>query len=274
MNDRRATPGEIAAALDRARRARPTLAVDSGGFAEHLQSRLGEAPPGTAIADLQVEDLLLAYACAKGDPAALHAFEAEIVASAPSFIRRLRLPAAALDEIQQTLRSKLLLRGADGSPPRILGYSGRGKLASWARVAAVRAGLDMRRGSGEGAAQDDDADLVSPATDLEVQHLRARFGHDFEQAIREAAAALEPKQRALLRMQHVDGLNGEQIAAVYGVNRSTVSRWLAAAHDVLLAGVRRLLMTRRGLSPSEFESLARLVMSDLEVSARVLLAGE
>jgi hypothetical protein len=77
-----------------------------------------------------------------------------------------------------------------------------------------------------------------------------------------------------LRLQHVDGLNGEQIGGIYGVNRSTVSRWLASAHQDLLAGIRGLLMKRAGLTPSEFDSLARLVMSHLHVSARTLLAPD
>jgi DNA-binding transcriptional regulator LsrR (DeoR family) len=75
-------------------------------------------------------------------------------------------------------------------------------------------------------------------------------------------------------MQHVDGLNGEQIGAVYGVNRSTVSRWLADAHDLLLDGVRGVLMKRDGLSSSEFESLARQLVSRLDVSIRVILSRE
>ncbi|HTC72785.1 MAG TPA: hypothetical protein VK655_07845 [Solirubrobacteraceae bacterium] len=227
---------------------------------------------GERATELHVDDLYLARACAAGDPAALAAFEGEIVAQIPSFVRRLRLPAESVDELKQRVRAKLLLPGAGGAPPKILGYSGRGKLASWVRVAAVRAGLDMHRDPACSGEPDDAVTLVTQAADPEIDFLRARYSQSFEQAVREAAAALTGRQRALLRMQHIDGLSGEQIGAIYEVNRSTVFRWLAVAHEALLGGARRLLMKRAGLTESEFDSLARLVMSRLQVSARVLLA--
>jgi RNA polymerase sigma-70 factor (ECF subfamily) len=265
---------ELGEAYERSRLARPGLSVRRADFTAHLESKLEEAPPGTRVEDLNVSDLYLAYACAQGDAVALAGFEEEIVAHVPSFVRRLRLPAATVDEVQQLLRAKLLMRGPDGGPAKILGYAGRSSLASWVRVAAVRTGLDLGRGRANAGTDDDDADLASPVADLEVEHLRACYGRHFEKAIGEAATALSPRQRALLRMQHVDGLNGEQIASVYGVNRSTASRWLATAHEALLDEVRRLLMVRQGLTSSEFDSLARVIRSSLHVSVRHILPQE
>jgi len=265
---------DLAEAYEQARLARPGLSVTREEFTANLESKLGEAPAGTRVQDLNVSDLYLAYACAQGYPAALTAFEEEVVAQVPSFVRRLRMPAATVDEVQQLLRAKLLMRGPDGAPAKILGYAGRSSLASWVRVAAVRTGLDLGRGRANAGADDDDADLASPVANLEVEHLRACYGRHFEKAIGEAATALSPRQRALLRMQHVDGLNGEQIASVYGVNRSTASRWLATAHEALLDGVRKLLMTRQGLTSSEFDSLARVIRSSLDVSVRHILPKE
>jgi RNA polymerase sigma-70 factor (ECF subfamily) len=267
---------DLVDAYARARAARPDFAIAHDTFLAHLASKIAAAP-GTRARDVEVEDLYLAYACGAGDHAALAAFEAEIVAKVPSYVRRLRLPSTVVDEVKQLLRAKLLMAGPNGAPPKVLGYSGRGKLASWVRVGAIRAAFDLCRDDARnpGSPMHDDAtDLVGSAPDPEVELLRIRYREHFEQAVCDAVAALPARQRALLRLQHVDGLNGEQIGGIYGVNRSTVSRWLASAHQDLLAGIRGLLMKRAGLTPSEFDSLARLVMSHLHVSARTLLAPD
>jgi RNA polymerase sigma-70 factor, ECF subfamily len=75
----------------------------------------------------------------------------------------------------------------------------------------------------------------------------------------------------LLRLQLVDGLRTAQIATLFGVDRSTVKRWLAACRDHLLDQTRRLLMERLKISPNEFELLAGLVQSQLNVSIERLL---
>ena len=55
------------------------------------------------------------------------------------------------------------------------------------------------------------------------------------------------------------------------MDRSTIKRRLAACREALLDHTRALLREKLGLSPESFESLARLVASQLHLSISRLL---
>jgi RNA polymerase sigma-70 factor (ECF subfamily) len=55
------------------------------------------------------------------------------------------------------------------------------------------------------------------------------------------------------------------------VHRATAARWLEGARDAILATTRARLMERLEISPSELESIIRLVLSRLEINLRPLL---
>src|SRR5262249_26695993 len=109
---------------------------------------------------------------------------------------------AFVDEVQQALREKLFV-GKDGSSPKIAEYDGRGTLASWVRVVALRTAVDLRRKSPE-APPEPEADQPEPATgDPETGYLQQRYRGAFDTAIRGAIAALGRDQRELLRLHFV-----------------------------------------------------------------------
>jgi RNA polymerase sigma-70 factor (ECF subfamily) len=74
-----------------------------------------------------------------------------------------------------------------------------------------------------------------------------------------------------LRLHVVGGLTLERIGAMYQVDRSTVSRWLADARRALLDHTERALRDRLGVAPAEFASMARLLTSQLEIDLPELL---
>jgi len=262
---------EVLQAYETARAARPGLSVSKDTFARHLSDLL-EAEGGETlvpVSTLHVADIYLACGCMAGDERSIAAFEAECISQVPMFVRSMRLPEGALDEIKQVLRTKLLVAGADGSPPRIRSYGGRGKLTSWVRVAALRAALDLC----ERAIASEPATTAVAIGNPELDFLRLRYRAEFERAARDALGSLPDRTRALLRLQYSEGLNGEQIGMVYGVNRSTVSRWLASAHADLLAEVKALLLQRVALTASEVDSLAKVLVSQLTLSGAKLLEG-
>ena len=78
--------------------------------------------------------------------------------------------------------------------------------------------------------------------------------------------------RVLLRLHYVDGLRLAGIGALYQVTESTASRWVRRALDAVADGVRARLRERLALSAETFESVLRLVQSQLDVSIRRLLA--
>ena len=62
----------------------------------------------------------------------------------------------------------------------------------------------------------------------------------------------------LLQLTIVSGLSHEQMAAIYGVNQSTITRWIARAREEVLAATEHEVCARLGLPASEFRSLAGL----------------
>jgi predicted DNA-binding protein (UPF0251 family) len=70
----------------------------------------------------------------------------------------------------------------------------------------------------------------------------------------------------VLRFRHVDGLTVEEIAALQRVHRGTVHRWLADARDQLARRAEALLRARLSIGADEYDSLCRLVESQLDWS--------
>ena len=94
---------------------------------------------------------------------------------------------------------------------------------------------------------------------------------EFEDAVRDALAALPDRDRLLLRLTAVSGLSHEQIANIYKVNQSTVSRWIARARAEVLEATERNVCRKLGVKRDEFMSLAGLLVSRIDLSiSRVL----
>ena len=259
---------ELAALVARARRAWPDLGVDEDRFAGYLAARLDGDDP------LHVEDLYLACACVDGLPRALAAFDERHLTVVPRYLLRFARSSAFAEEVQQRLRECLFV-GSDGERPRMTSYSGRGPLASWVKVAAIRLALNLRRSDRrEVSLGDGDEPMI--ASDPEMLLLRRRFGSDFRAAFAAAIAALTIEQRQLLRFHFLDALSLGEIGALYAIDKSTVSRRLQAARVALLLQTERGLSARLNLADHEVASMMRLFRSQFgDVSvARLLRAQE
>jgi RNA polymerase sigma-70 factor (ECF subfamily) len=243
-------------------------------FAAYLAVRVpADADPAAYLATLVAEDLYLACACVRDLPGAVRAFDAEWLSRVPSYVDHLDRSPGFGEEIQQQLRERLLVRRPD-APPRIADYSGRGALASWLRVTAVRTALNHRARPDE--ARPDDAAMVerlaAEAGDVELHVLRARYADALTAALKRAVAALAPEQRVLLRMYFAAGHTTEQIAAILRVNRSTAARRLVAARQAVFDATHAQLRAVLPIATGEFASLARALVAQLDVSLGGLLA--
>jgi RNA polymerase sigma-70 factor (ECF subfamily) len=107
--------------------------------------------------------------------------------------------------------------------------------------------------------------------ELELQ--KREHAAAFTAALREAAAALEPRLRAVLAMHFTEDLSIDQIGAVYAVHRATAARWVQRARDELIAATRAILIARLGLTPSEIARVGALVQSQVDVSLSQLFAA-
>lgn len=245
----------------------PTLELASADFAAHVAALEEDDPQA-----LNGEDLYLACACTRGIAGAAEALD-ELLREVPAWVSHLDASRAFGDEVRQQLAEKLLV-GKDGERPKIADYAGRGALAGWLRVAAVRTALNLRKKPDEKRRHwDPETVIAGLATAQTPEHevLRNEHAHAFAAALREAVAALSHEDRVLLRMYFAGGQSTHRIAAVLGVSHTTASRRLATAREAVFADTRRLLSERLKLGSSEFASLARAVMSHLDVSLTSLL---
>ena len=254
-----------------ARAAWPDVAVDEAAFVARTAERL----PAEATADearaLFAPDLWLAAGCAAGDAKAIAYFDERYVAPLGKVLGATGLTADQIDEVKQELRGKLLV--ADGEPPRILEYSGRADLRTWMRTTAVRGAIDLLRRKQALPLDDDElAALPALADDPEIAHLKDRYRDELRTAIGDAIAALDARDRLLLKYHYVDGISIDRIGGLYGVHRATAARWLGAAREALSVATHRLLGARLGVTASQLRSIARLVESQLDLSIRRLLS--
>ncbi|WP_394827436.1 hypothetical protein [Pendulispora albinea] len=219
-------------------------------------------------------DLDLAVACLQGNREALAVFEREHLDAVGAFVAHIDRTPAFADEVRQTLRVALLAPGRDGHEPGIAAYRGRGTLGGFVRVAAVRAALNLKRQARRTSARED-ATRATAATVValspELACAREQYRDAFGEALRAAVSELSARDRTLLRLYHAEGVALEALGALYRVHLSTVSRWLTCARERIAETTLRRLSDELRLAPSDAESVAAMVMSQLDISLVRLL---
>lgn len=259
--------------LESARAAWPEIELDPEDFLPYLAERLpADSEAERALLEIRAGDLYLACACVRGNDRAMAAFETHHFPEIHAALLR-RDPSGQLEDIKQTLYQKLFL-GDEEHTPKIGQYAGRGDLRSWVCVTAVREAIDLLRKAKREQPLDDSAlvDLTSADEDQELHYLKRLYREQFKAAFEQALGTLSARERTILRYNLLDGLNIDQIGAIYNVHRATIARWIAAAREKLLAGTRAILMQRLRVDQGEFESIMRLIQSHFDVSIHHFLA--
>ncbi len=240
--------------------------VDAGAFTAHVAKL--DAP-----ALERAPDLYLAFACSAANEEAIRALDPllrDAVSAAASRIDPSRDFAA---EVTQTLREKLLV----DRPPKIASYGGRAALRTWLGVTAQREAQKMRRRKGDDPKARAELSAAKEAPvegGPEGAFLRARYRRHFADALRTTLASLPPRDRALLHSHLVDRVGVEKLGEAYGVGKSTAARWLVAARERLVAETRARIQAHLRLTESEYESMAGLLRSEIEVSVARLLGTQ
>jgi RNA polymerase sigma-70 factor, ECF subfamily len=237
---------------------------------EHYLAVLSDTPSAAHFADVY-----LACGCSIGDRIALNVFEANYVRLIPHQVGHLRVSSDFGDEVQQRVRERLLIAdGGVGSRPRIAQYSGQGPLAGFVRATAIRIALDLRQQKNPSAPSLARVDMAIDSADPELAFLQEQHKPLLQAALVESIAMLDEKQRVVLRLHYCAGFSAVRIGTMMGVNHATISRWIIAARMTLFTETRKRLRQQLQLSMTEFQSLVRLVQSQLDISvARVLAAS-
>ena len=262
------------------RAAWPDLPVDAKDVVVFIARQVTEDLADAALDGLRPADLYLACACARGLSSAITAFDRDYMKEVDIALSRMRIAPARLADVKQLVRQRLFVgggtAGAPTSPGKISEYGGRGDLRRWVRSVAVRTCLnDLRKGKREVLVDDDQliAQHAVSADDPEVEYMKRTYANEFKQAFAEALAALGPREQTLLRYHHVDGLNIDEIGAIYRVHRVTAFRWLEKAKEQLVRSTLDILRGRLKLPANELESVLRMIRSQIHLSIVRQLGG-
>ena len=259
----------LAALCTEAAAAWPDVKVEPAEVIRVIAAKLGgDDPPSLTTA--AVIEVYLAIACARGDNAAVAAFDRAYLEVVPQALAGMKLPAATVEDVRSMVRDKLLL--ADGSrPPRILDYAGRGRLRGLVQVTATRTAIDRIR------LEEREAELpareLAASTDVALSLIKAQYREAFSAGFARAVAAASRRDRNLLRLHFLGGVTLEQLAQMYSVHRATVVRWLAAAREAVFAATREHVADQIDAPADELDEMFDLVKSRVELSVERLLAS-
>lgn len=242
---------------------------------ETFITELGERMPVDVelkdhLEGLPAADVYLAYACGHTVVEAVRAFETNLMPVVERALAKLGAQADAVSEVKQLLRERFLV-GTKGRPPAAGTFAGYGSLASWVRVSALREYYGLAR-EGRRWKQIEEGELTehlgaaTPGTGPELAFLKEQYRPQFKAALAQAMTCLDARARNVLRHHYLDGLQVDQIGLLYRVHRVTASRWLAGARKAVLSHTRRLLTEELDISAEEFESIVRLINSQLDLS--------
>ena len=229
---------------------------------------LGEVRTEDSVA--RGPDLFLAWACAERDARAISYFERKFMPAVDGYVGRFGLAPSLVDEVRQELRIRLLV----GDKPRIGRYSGRGPLAAWVRMAAIRVALNLlernrvrHRERGVAAL----GILVRDQTSPELAAIRKRHAAAVRAGLERSLEALSERDKRLLRMNFIDRLNIEAMGRVFHVHRATVARWLVAVRRRMLETLRKELELDLRATTSDLRSMLTVMQEDLDLSIHRLL---
>src|SRR5690348_3578989 len=263
------------------RAAWPDLAVAARDVVEFVARHVTPDLADAALDGLRPADLYLACACARGVPGALAAFDRDYMREVDIALARMRIGPPRLSDVKQLVRQRLFVGGGTAGTPTSAGkiseYGGRGDLRRWVRSVAVRTCLnELRKGKREVLVDDDQLiaqHTVSTADDPEVEYMKRTYANEFKASFAEALGQLGAREQTLLRYHHVDGLNIDEIGAIYRVHRVTAFRWIEKAKEQLVERTLELLRARLKLTSRELDSVLRMIRSQIHLSLVRQLGG-
>lgn len=263
--------------FDRAEGRLPHRPIRRDAMVDRLADSLlasDERPDTEALVRLNAADLYLALALAEKDIRALEIAESELLPAVRQAVGRIDPSKAFIDEVCRRVRERLLA-GSPTNPPAIGQYRGTGPLARWMRVLASRIALELKHLSGDAECEPVvvAASGVPAPVDPELEAMWHACADEYSAVLAEAFAGLSWRDRNLLRQRYFDELNIDALGRMYRVSPETTSLWLKQIEERLASVARTTLMARLALGEAQRESLARLVVLQLQPTLPRVLRG-
>jgi RNA polymerase sigma-70 factor, ECF subfamily len=211
-------------------------------------SQATEEQQAAFFQNLQLSDLVLARACARGHERAWERFIAHyrqpLLRAGMAITRNESLGRELADGLYAELYGLTIREGERRCP--LDSYAGRGSLLGWLRTTLAQRFVDQHRRTHREQALDETTECTAPAAttpapDPALPQLAA--------AVEEALELQGPEERFLLASYYLDGRRLHEIAALLGVHEATVSRRLkrvtATVRKQILRGLERRGLSRR-----------------------------
>lgn len=241
----------------------------------HMAQSEGDGRKGVAeyLSSLNHEELCLALACAKGDEAAWEDFFREYRGYMISVARSMTQDAAEAEQLADSTFAELYgLREVDGARvSKFSFYSGLGSLRGWLRAVMFQLSTDMHRKIGRFVQAEEAGDLdrlvgQDHAQETELDFIAKRYSAAVSEALRRAIQQLEPRERLILAYYYCDQMTLRQIADLFSVHESTISRWLTKAQKKIRKLVERSLLRDHGFTRREAAEAMELAAQRADIS--------
>jgi RNA polymerase sigma-70 factor (ECF subfamily) len=255
------------AAYEAGRDAFPTIDLPREAFLRFVESRMQTWAGNPERAP----DLYLACACVERISAAVAQFLSTFGPRIPNYLGRLGRNPDVVNEVRQIIATRCIV-GDGVRPPALTTYSATGSLEGWLRATAVREALALNR-QGERLSGEVESALEAriPWVDQEISFLKQTYREPVSRAFAAACQDLEPQDRALLRLHYAEGVTTADLARMFNISRATLIRRLAAARDSLVERVKAALQRQAGVQGKDFDSVLRLVKSQIDLRLSVVL---
>ncbi len=275
--DRAALEIALADVVARGKDVHSGFAKIDADFIRYCAARLpGHYSAEEEVARLNVQDLLLTKYCAEGNATAIAVFERDFLSLVDAAGRKLRMTDEQCGELKQAVRFKLLVSSKEGVAPKIGNFAGTGSLRSWVYATGLRTGLNELRRIGRAPVPAGDEQLLvampDKNDDQELQYMKELYRSSFNQAFRDAVAALPSRLANVLRHYYLDEMTLEEIGSLYRVHKTTVMRWVNRAHAELEGNIKSTMVSNLNMKTSEVESVLRLIQSGIQLGLASVLA--
>ena len=257
------------------------LGVDCRSFQVHLrnilqrsclQNKANSQSLARFLRSLHTGDLLLALACSQGSNAGWQRFSVLYRTYLTGLSTRLIGRGGDPQDLSDTIWIDLYLPDRSGQS-RIASYDGRSSLATWLRVIVSNRIINerLRKGSRlsslDGIPEPADSSALH---DLEARLQANRYRPMILDCFRRASRLLSSRDRLILLLRYDQELQLGQIARMFSVHQSTITRQIDRSLAKLRSDLAVSLNSEYGLGPDAVEECLSVASELLSTSVSIV----